>query len=62
MNRRKGSCDKAPIPCPTATVDYNQFMGGVDLANQHLSYYSLAHPAQNHQMVEEGVLVPHMTL
>ena len=39
MNRPKGSCHKAPIPCPTAIVDYNQFMGGVDLAGQHLSYY-----------------------
>ena len=39
--RRKGEKDKEPIPCPTAIVEYNQYMNGVDLADQHLSYHSL---------------------
>ena len=37
----KGSKEKVPTPCPSSVCDYNQFMGGVDLADQHLSYYSL---------------------
>ena len=41
MKRPKGGRDKVQIPCPTAIHDYNQFMGGVDLADQQLSYYSL---------------------
>ncbi len=41
MKRPKGGRDKVPIPCPTAIRDYNQFMGGVDLTDQQLSYYSL---------------------
>ena len=41
MKRPKGGCEKVPIPCPTAVYDYNQFMGGVDLVDQNLSYYSL---------------------
>ena len=39
--RPKGSKEKRPIPCPTSIVDYNKFMGGVDLADQILTYYSL---------------------
>ena len=41
MKRPKGGREKVPIPCPTAVYDYNQFMGGVDLVGQYLSYYSL---------------------
>ena len=41
MKRPKGSRDKQPLPCPTAIIDYNQYMGGVDLMDQHLSYYSM---------------------
>ena len=37
----KGGRDKVPIPCPTAICHYNQFMGGVDLTDQQLSYYSV---------------------
>ena len=37
----KGSQEKVPIPCPTCVVDYNSFVGGVDLTDQYLSYYSL---------------------
>ncbi len=40
MKRPKGR-DKRPIPCPTMIDDYNMYMGGVDLADQHLSYYSM---------------------
>lgn len=41
MKRPKGSHEKIPLPCPTIITDYNQYMGGVDLMDQHLSYYSL---------------------
>ena len=41
MKRPKGARDKVPIPCPSAVCDYNRFMGGVDLADQQLAYYSL---------------------
>ena len=36
----KGSREKKYIPCPVAIIDYNNHMGGVDLMDQHLSYYS----------------------
>ena len=36
--RPKGGRNKEPIPCPTAIVEYNQSMNGVDLTDQHLSY------------------------
>lgn len=29
------------IPCPQIIVDYNTFMGGVNMADQALCYYSL---------------------
>lgn len=41
MKRPKGCKEKKPTPCPTIIADYNHFMGGVDLTDQHLSYYSL---------------------
>ena len=41
MKRSKGCHEKRPLPCPTIIIDYNQYMGGVDLMDQHLSYYSL---------------------
>ena len=41
MKRPKGSCEKVPIPCPKCVNDYNMYMGGVDLTDQYLSYYSL---------------------
>ena len=41
MKRPKGSREKLPIPCPTSISDYNSFMGGVDITDQHISYYSL---------------------
>lgn len=41
LKRPKGEKDKKLIPCPTCIIDYNQNMGGVDLMDQQLSYYSL---------------------
>lgn len=41
LKRPKGEREKRQIPCPTAIVDYNQYMGGVDLTDQLLSYYSM---------------------
>ena len=42
LKRPKGSREKQPIPCPTLIADYNNYMGGgVDLADQHVSYYSM---------------------
>ena len=41
MKQHKGGHYKVPLPCPTTIIDYNQYMGGVDLMDQHLSYYSL---------------------
>ena len=41
MKRPKGCHEKRPLPCPTMIDDYNMYMGGVDLTDQHLSYYSM---------------------
>ena len=41
MKRPKGEREKKETPCPTAIIDYNTYMGGVDLADQMLSYYSM---------------------
>ena len=41
LKRSKGSKEKQPIPCPTMIIDYNNYMGGVDLTDQYLSYYSM---------------------
>ena len=41
MKRPKGSRDKQPLLCPSCVSDYNMYMGGVDLADQYISYYSL---------------------
>ena len=30
-----------PVACATCMEDCNSYMGGVDLTDQHLSYYSL---------------------
>jgi len=40
MKQPKGSREKVPVPCPTCVVDYNAYMGGVDLTDQYLSYYT----------------------
>ena len=41
QKRAKGSKEKEPIPCPSAIAEYNRSMNGVDITDQHLSYYSL---------------------
>ena len=41
LKRLKGSKEKQPIPCPTMIIDYNNYMGGVDLTDQYLPYYSM---------------------
>ena len=42
LKRPKGSKDKTEVPSPSMVVDYNQHMGGVDLTDQHISYYSMS--------------------
>ena len=42
LKRPKGSKEKVEVPCPSMIVDYNQHMGGVDLTDQHISYYSMS--------------------
>lgn len=41
LKQPKGSKDKQPLPCPSIIDDYSNYMGGVDLTDQHLSYYSI---------------------
>ena len=41
LKHPKGSHKKKSITCPVAIIDYNKYMGGVDLMDQYLSYYSL---------------------
>jgi len=42
LKKPKGSKEKQSIPCPEMINDYNHFMGGVDLCDQCLSYYSMS--------------------
>ena len=39
--RREGRGQRQPLPCPPAQVDYQKFMGGVDLADQMLKSFSV---------------------
>ena len=39
VNRRSGQSVDS-ISCPQIIQDYNQFMGGVNIADQHMVYYS----------------------
>ena len=42
VKRRCGNTSsKIDVPCPEIISDYNQFMGGVDLTNQFICYYSV---------------------
>ena len=41
LKRPKGDRENRPTLCPTAIVDYNQYIGGVDLTDQLLNYYSM---------------------
>lgn len=40
VQRRVGK-EKVPVPCPDSIIKYNANMGGVDLADQNRSYYSV---------------------
>ena len=41
--KRRGtdSSTRSDVSCPEIIADYNQFMGGVDLCNQYICYYSV---------------------
>ena len=39
--RREGRGERQPLPCPPAQVDYQKFMGGVNLADQMLKSFSV---------------------
>lgn len=39
--RRQVDCHAKDVPCPDIISDYNTFMGGVDLADQVMCYYSV---------------------
>lgn len=39
--RREGRGPRQPLTCPPAQVDYQKFMGGVDLADQLVKTFSL---------------------
>lgn len=43
MRERGGSWTKKTIPCPTPVAKYNENMGGVDLSDQLIQYYSAQH-------------------
>uniref|UniRef100_A0A8B9GL59 PiggyBac transposable element-derived protein domain-containing protein n=1 Tax=Astyanax mexicanus TaxID=7994 RepID=A0A8B9GL59_ASTMX len=43
MKQDDGSWAKVSIPCPTPVKQYNQHMGGVDLSDQLIQYYSAQH-------------------
>ena len=34
------------VPCPTTVVNYNNNMGGIDLSDQLMSYYTMSHHTQ----------------
>lgn len=39
----KGTWDTQTFPCPTPVLKYNQYMGGVDLSDQLIQYYTAQH-------------------
>ncbi|KAJ8381867.1 hypothetical protein SKAU_G00026450 [Synaphobranchus kaupii] len=43
QRRAKNSWTAKSIPCPTPIVEYNQHMGGVELSDQLIQYYSVHH-------------------
>ena len=55
LKRPKGSREKRPTPCPTMIVDYNNCMGGVDLADQYLRLLFL-HKKTHPQVEKKDIL------
>lgn len=41
ITRKKGNGSTVSISCPNAIVDYNKFMGGVDIGDQYCKYYQV---------------------
>ncbi len=41
VRRKKGDGSTISVTCPQAVVDYNQYMGGVDLEDQYRKYYQV---------------------
>jgi len=41
LNRPNGSKDKQNMHCPQMIMDHTYHMGGVDLTDQYVSYYSM---------------------
>ena len=41
IKSKSGSSCRQEIPCPAVIVKYNQYMGGVDLSDQFLSYHNV---------------------
>ena len=39
--RQESGTTKVDISCPQVIADYNKYMGGVDLADQAMCYYSV---------------------
>ncbi|XP_062375791.1 piggyBac transposable element-derived protein 4-like [Sardina pilchardus] len=40
---RQGSWSKQAVPCPKPVMEYNKYMGGVDLSDQLIQYYTSQH-------------------
>ncbi|XP_067283810.1 piggyBac transposable element-derived protein 4-like [Pseudorasbora parva] len=43
VRTQDGGWDTKSIPCPTPVTEYNKHMGGVDLSDQLIQYYSVHH-------------------
>lgn len=43
MKSKDGRWTTATFPCPTPVAEYNKHMGGVDLSDQLVQYYSVHH-------------------
>ena len=54
LKRPKGSKEKQNMLCPQMITDYTYHMGGVDLTDQYVSYYSMS--KKDVKIVEDGVL------
>ena len=43
VKSKQGVWSSQSFPCPTPVVEYNKFMGGVDLSDQLIQYYTTQH-------------------